>query len=844
MADIKVKITPLDGSKEFVVNKNKINSLSVLSESTTTPAQFNFGVLSDSGVVSFSDFDLELLNLIVDDNYDPIGAFVEVIFNGKVLNKLIISDADYKASDNSVSMNLIGRESFLEKQSITQPTTYKNLYEGFVGVLTKIGIPLEKIEEELSKSITFGYGDETEIIKTALSSMKTPNYYVESSSAMDVLNTILQVASLYVKTDLEDYVFIDSSRPKFPYYNKEEIVNIQDSNLISDLSFSLIKKDKTKGVSVSESEFTYDTKTEGMYGSYYPISSEVITKSFVNENLSNIQQGKYFFDNFKNYEFRVSSNGLYLFGKFYASLQPSGECVELTQGTPYYKSTFKESKETVTSFIGECMSFGSFNDFISYVEENHGVETSNDVVDFAGVSRGNAFSVGVDSEYYFAININILNSTNYPKDEFKFDFGAPIKFKYINRNISKVVEGEEKNALEISENSLIDISATVENDKLASFLSKTIFSDYKDGIMVGAVDVSCEDYYTLEGVKIKDSSNGDIISVGDIITIKKINSMLKRDVFWKVNSSEFKYDGKPYCSISFYEIKQGAKYSRPAGLYDNYGNIVYTWDELISNGYITIENSTMRISGVNDSVLSGYLQIKNGIKSANIGTFSNCVGLKGIYMPQSVSVGSAGGTNNNLEIIHLSDRSNYITNHDSNIVMSSNGYVVFGLKTATEIPEGPHTISDWAFFGIDIEKISIPSSVTTIGGRAFWNCSKLKSVVFSEGLEFIEDNAFLGCSSVESYSIPYSVKTLNESIFGNNTSLKRAFIPSTVEKITSTDAFGSLFYGCPSDCIIYTDVENESSIPSGWRFYFKYYDNVHTLQIKYGWTKEQFDALQ
>lgn len=562
MADIKVKITPLDGSKEFVVNKTKINSLSVLSESTTAPAQFNFGVLSDSGSVSFSDFDLELLNLIVDENYDPIGAFVEVIFNGNVLNKLIISDADYNVSDKSVSVNLIGKESALKNKPMSQVTTFQTLYDGFVNVITRIGIPSSKIDDALSKNVIFGSKGSVSTIKNLLKSINTPNYYLSESTALDVLNKILEVSSLYLKTDLENYLYVDSSRPNFTNSDINNIISVEDSYLLSDLSFSLIKNEKTKGVSVYESGFTYDIKIDGMYGSYYPVSTDIITSEFVDNNLNAIQEGTRVFEEHPNHEFEISSNGMYLFGKFYASTPVGGEYVSQSMsGNPYYKSTIKEvDGKRPELFVGESGRFASFEYFKKYMEENHSVETFNDINDYASTyaRSGYEFLPNKDTEYYFAINIKSLRSQ---LKDIKFEFGAPITFKYINRDIDKYLKGEEKDAFVVSQNSLIDANSKIKDGystyKLSEFLSRNIFLDYQNGVMVGNVDVSCEDYYSVNGEKIKISDSGEILSVGDIITFKKINSLLKKDVYWKINSSEFKYNGKPYCSISFYEVKQG-----------------------------------------------------------------------------------------------------------------------------------------------------------------------------------------------------------------------------------------------------------------------------------------------
>lgn len=55
--------------------------------------------------------------------------------------------------------------------------------------------------------------------------------------------------------------------------------------------------------------------------------------------------------------------------------------------------------------------------------------------------------------------------------------------------------------------------------------------------------------------------------------------------------------------------------------------------------------------------------------------------------------------------------------------------------------------------------------VTSIGDRAFYDCKKLSSITFLDGVEIIGDNAFWGCESLISIAIPDSVKIIGDSAF-------------------------------------------------------------------------------
>ena len=84
--------------------------------------------------------------------------------------------------------------------------------------------------------------------------------------------------------------------------------------------------------------------------------------------------------------------------------------------------------------------------------------------------------------------------------------------------------------------------------------------------------------------------------------------------------------------------------------------------------------------------------------------------------------------------------------------------------------------------------ITIPSSlggypVTSIGSRAFYNCSSLTSVTIPEGVTSIGDGAFRGCSSLTSVTIPSSVTSIGPFAFAVCRGLTSVTIPEGVTSI-------------------------------------------------------------
>src|SRR5437899_6498665 len=73
------------------------------------------------------------------------------------------------------------------------------------------------------------------------------------------------------------------------------------------------------------------------------------------------------------------------------------------------------------------------------------------------------------------------------------------------------------------------------------------------------------------------------------------------------------------------------------------------------------------------------------------------------------------------------------------------------------------SIGDSAFSGANLTGVTIPDSVTNLGGSVFLNCSSLASVTIGQGITTISGGGFgtfMNCSSLASISIPDSVSTI------------------------------------------------------------------------------------
>lgn len=94
-----------------------------------------------------------------------------------------------------------------------------------------------------------------------------------------------------------------------------------------------------------------------------------------------------------------------------------------------------------------------------------------------------------------------------------------------------------------------------------------------------------------------------------------------------------------------------------------------------------------------------------------------------------------------------------------------------GSDSDVEVPSelGGHPVTavgTAAFYRSDIQMVSIPSTVRTIGWWAFYGASALREVRLSDGLQTVGFGAFLNCPALKSVTLPSTVSEIGGDAFG------------------------------------------------------------------------------
>lgn len=127
---------------------------------------------------------------------------------------------------------------------------------------------------------------------------------------------------------------------------------------------------------------------------------------------------------------------------------------------------------------------------------------------------------------------------------------------------------------------------------------------------------------------------------------------------------------------------------------------------------------------------------------------------------------------------------------DLNFIEVSDGYAVSGLKSENKNIIIPKTykgknvveIIAYAFSSKEIESITIPSTVKIIGNEAFKDCKNLVEINLVDGIEIIEDRAFLG-SGLKKITLPSTLKNIGDLAFAECVELSEIVFSEGLEEI-------------------------------------------------------------
>ncbi|MGN0468669.1 MAG: leucine-rich repeat domain-containing protein, partial [Acutalibacteraceae bacterium] len=157
------------------------------------------------------------------------------------------------------------------------------------------------------------------------------------------------------------------------------------------------------------------------------------------------------------------------------------------------------------------------------------------------------------------------------------------------------------------------------------------------------------------------------------------------------------------------------------------------------------------------------------------------------------------------------------TGETDNYINSLPNQIKIPGKFSLVVEEGITSIGDFMFGYGNISTVSLPSTLTKIERKAFFQ-SKIEEINIPEKLEYVGESAFSGCLNVKTPVDFLNLKTIGSNAFANST------VPKKVE-LSTTSVSNSAFENCSS----LTEVTFDDSIETIMENAFKNCKNLNKV---------------
>lgn len=766
MADIQVNIGLKSGNGNYILKKQRINSIHSLSQSNSDASTIFYGTLSNTGSIEISDKNGEIKNLIELGEIGSSNVNIDIFANNQKVqnhktnnsmyedNILLvnvdnslnnISNLIYESSDESGYLRSIDAYSLLVKICENSKPSLQ-IPDASYSVMVNNSVE-SKTFEDLLKNITIEDIDLGEL-----------NKY----STQQLLSYFCQLTQSNIFYDKNGNLKIIPSRPinkSGTLLNGQELGSFVPNKCVFESGqTSLFLNNKINKINLNLVSGNVDNVIMENFNKHQHSSDTVLDKqNYLDAVCFNKFNTK---DMVQEFDFNTSSIIFYSIDvelDYYIKqdLSSMGYTVALLNmvGNDIYYPTDTSGQNIV---ITNEPSISVFKEkALSYLNSNPLAIFSCAFCEYMDNIYTKKYKIlcavrgfASQSVTFWIVHPPRIGANSYDKKELNI-FEKQYSYaddSFASDNVLKF----DSNPL-FTENSKINIWGT--EYYLYDYFIKNIFSDYAIGIKTKTVTVSCSNYLDKNQVEIsKNFKKGDIFEVGDIVTLQDEKYVNGNLIEWKITGVDFVYDGSPMLKLQLQECLKVVELDEfKYGLYKD-EELIYSWGDLKARGLVGVNGS--ELSFVNNS-LEGELIIPSSITVIGSSAFSGCSNITNINIPDSV---------------------NYIDSY---------AFRYSGISNAN-ISDNVTFIGKGAFLGCkNLEYVSLSQNIDTISKETFSGCFKLKNITIPKNVREIKDHAFFVCSSLNNVDFSQSVmiSTIGEGAFSNCTALKTINLPDSLTTI-------------------------------------------------------------
>ena len=281
---------------------------------------------------------------------------------------------------------------------------------------------------------------------------------------------------------------------------------------------------------------------------------------------------------------------------------------------------------------------------------------------------------------------------------------------------------------------------------------------------------------------------------------------------------DYGYNGR----TPWYDYRDKIRSLQIEGLVENIGSYTFARCENLNEVTITSSMVTIGEAAFYNCPSLRSVALPNSLQTIDQWAFQSCGKLEEIYIPSGVTTigfNAFDGCNALKDVYYAGTEAQWqskISGHDA----LSRATIHYNTEKTTPTPlPVSGTDSSWSFNDASgnlvitgtgpmedytlvklppwwdikeqIDYVKLESGITTIGDRAFKNCSWLTNIIIPDSVTSIGEGAFISCSSLANITLPDGITRIGDSTFFRCNNLASITIPNGVERIGS-----SAFYDC------------------------------------------------